>query len=157
MGAFARDIGALFDIGVAEVVPTITSGAGADGVEQNGLVIDRQDALSAVFALLLEATLDEDETAIAQLTLQEGDESDGSDMADVAAALQPEGAAASSVLTLTGGSGGSTETGAYKFDVDLSSLKRYVRVQVELTLSRGATDTGTVAIAYILGGRSIDS
>lgn len=151
--AFPRDIGALLSCGLAHVEPTITSGAGADGVEQNGEIIDRQDALSAVFTVVCEAVLQAGETAIIQLTLQEDDDSAGGTMADVAAALQPGGAAATAVLTLTGETGGSTERGAYQFDVDLSSLKRYVRVQMECTLSSTATDTATVAVTYALGGR----
>lgn len=154
---FPRDLGAQIESKHALIIPTITSGAGSDGVEVNGEIIDRQNALSASFVVLAKATLDADETAILQLTLQEDDDSAGGTMADVAADLQPEGAAASSVLTLTGGVGGTTEEGVYQFDVDLSSLKRYVRIQVEVTLSRGATDTGTAAVACVLGGREIDS
>lgn len=144
-----RSIGASLDPKLA-LAANVVAGGGADGVEANGYVIDREDAHSAAVVLGGQATLGASETAQFQLTIQHGDESDGSDMADAPAAVQPGGAAASVVLTLTDAV--ANERGEYKLDLDFSLLKRYVRVQVEVTMSAGTTDTVAYAAFLVLGG-----
>ena len=88
----------------------LAAGTG-DATETNGPVVDRMVsgamANSAVFMLAAVATLAAGKKCTLKATFQHDTDSAGGTMADVAAALQPEGAADSVVLTLTdGGAGG---------------------------------------------------
>jgi len=146
-----RSIGKLLNGAQALIIPTVTAGAAGDGLEVNGLVIDRQDAHSAKLFVASKATLAAAETLTVQVTIQDGDAVGGGDMADNTTHL----AAAAVVTTLTGGGGGTTETGLYELALDLSSYKRYVRVQIEPTLSASGTDVATVAAVLAMAGLTV--
>lgn len=137
----------------ALIIPTITAGGSGDGDEVNGVSIDREDAHCARFSVAARAALGAGESLVVQATVQ--DSADGSTFADVAADLQPGGAADSTILTLTS-AGGGTVTGEATIDVDLSSLRRYVRIQLHPDASRANTDTYTVAAVCELGGLVIE-
>lgn len=133
----------------------VAAGAG-DNAETNGSGIDRQVAgggglyQSAVFCLGARAVLSANKKLTVKATFQ--DSADDSTYADIAAALQPEGAADSVVLTLTDSGAGSTLTGSYFKDLELASLRRYIRAQVHIDLDAGATDTCEYAATWQLGG-----
>lgn len=60
--------------------------------------------------------------------------------------------AATTVLTLTGAAGGSTETGAGKIGVSLEYAEGPVRVSFTPNLSATATDTAAVQVLAVFGG-----
>jgi hypothetical protein len=107
---------------------------------------------SVVFAVTARATLTEAKTLVVKATLQ--DSADGSTWADVAAALQPSGAADSTIRTLTGGVGGTTETSINEIALDCASLRRYVRIQLHCDLSHSGTDVADVHCVAVKGGAS---
>lgn len=132
----------------------IAAGAG-DATETDGQGVDRQLSdgslyRSAAFVLFGKATLAASKKATFKATIQ--DSADNVTFADVAAALQPEGAADSVVLTLTDSGAGSTLYGTYEFGLSLDSLNRYIRAQVHIDLNAGATDTGFYLGGFVLGG-----
>lgn len=155
MSLFPNDIDGQLSVKNAVVIPTITAGGTGDNTEVDGLAIDRKNATSMSVGIVAKAVLAATKTLVVNLTLQ--DSADGSTFADVAAALQPGGAADSAVLTLTGGAGGSTESGVYQLGVNLASLRRYVRVQVKPDLNATGTDTATVAGVIALGGLVVEN
>lgn len=57
------------------------------------------------------------------------------------------------VITSTGAGGGSTEKGAAIVGASLEYALRYVRVNVTPDLSASGTDTASVRVAALLGGR----
>lgn len=131
----------------------VAAGAG-DATEVDGEDIDRSNAHSACFIIQAQAVLADTKTLVLKATLQ--DSPDGTTYTDVAADLQPEGAANSTVLTLTGESGGTTERGVYKLDVDLSSLDKYIRIQLLPELNATGTDTAVCSAVCLLGGLVIE-
>lgn len=156
------NIGAFLSCKRSVSASAVAAGAG-DNTETNGTGVDRYVNgangaagvyQSATFFLMAQATLSAGKKATLKATLQESSDNGGSDaFADLAATLQPEGAADSVVLTLSSG-GGSTEVGSYQKDVDLSSCERYIRAQVHIDLDAGATDTGFYCAGFIMGGVS---
>jgi hypothetical protein len=162
MGAASfKNIGQFFSCRRSVSANAVAAGAG-DNTETDGATVDRYVNgsngaagifMSATFFLQAQAVLGTTETCKYKATLQESDAS-GSGFADVAAALQPAGAADSLVLTLTDPGGGSTQVGIYQLDVNLESLKRYIRAQVHHDLSRGATDTSFYCAGFVMGGVS---
>lgn len=160
------NLGALCKSIVSATASAVAGGAG-DNTETNGAVVDRQQselsalgtgsslAQGAKLLLCAHAVLAEDKTAVFKPTIQHGDESDGSDMADVDATLQPEGAAASTCITLTGEAGGSTERDEYEHNFDCTGLKRYLRAQVLVDCDAAATDTAFYTAAFVLSGFAV--
>lgn len=155
MSLFPNDIDSQLSQKLGVVIPTITAAGSGDNTEVDGPSIDRQNATSMSVAIVAQAALAATKTLVVKATIQ--DSADGSTFADVAAALQPGGAANSTVLTLTGGAGGSTERGVYQLGVNLASLRRYVRVQVLPDLNATGTDTATLAAVVSLGGLVLES
>lgn len=154
MSLFPNDIDGQLSQKLGVVIPTITAAGTGDNTEVDGPSIDRQNATSMSVAIVAKAVLAATKTLVVKATVQ--DSADGVTFADVAAALQPGGAANSTVMTLTGGAGGSTESGVYQLGVNLSSLKRYVRIQVLPDLNATGTDTATVAGVVSLGGLVVE-
>ncbi len=147
--SFPRNVGALLKAAFACALHATAAGTG-DATEVDGEDIDREDALSASFVISAQSVLTATKTLVLKATVQ--DSPDGSTWTDVAAALQPEGAANSTILTQTGEAGGSTERDVYKHDIDLSSLDRYVRIQLLPELDATGTDTAIVTAVCVLGG-----
>ncbi len=147
-----RNIAGLLSLKFGATASQVAAGAG-DNTEVDGTGIDRQGAMSAAICVVARSVLQATETNTIKMTIQES--SDNSNWTDIAAALQPEGAANSTILTQLGGSGGTTEEDVYKLALDLSSLKRYIRVQILPDLSASGTDTAVVAAAVVLGGLDV--
>lgn len=59
-----------------------------------------------------------------------------------------------STLTLTGGSGGTTELGVLEIDVDLAGGMEFLRATYTPDLSAANTDTAEVTATWIFGGQS---
>jgi hypothetical protein len=153
MTAIYTDVGAFIGAANAVLAEVITSGAGNDGVEVDGPTIDRNAfsdrGMSASFIVGVTAVLDATETCIIESQIQ--DSADGSAWADYDGSVA--GAGTHPTTTLTGGAGGSTERVAHKHDIDLRTARQYIRVQTELTLSRGATDTAAYGGVVVVGGQ----
>jgi hypothetical protein len=153
-----------------------TSGASAvtiadspnDAVEVTGGTIDRLQpqgtALSAVVLIPYSATLSEDKTI--SFTVKMKDSANGSSWAN-------EVTLQSATVAATGGVGGSEETGIVDINVDLSSYRRYIQINITPDLSQAdipevpdpdgagpeegtpavpATDQAAWACAVVLGG-----
>jgi len=151
---FPNDIDNQLACRSACLIPTFTAGAAGDNAQVNGISVDRKDATSASVVVTARAVLAATKTLTVKLIVQ--DSADGTTFTNVAAALQPAGAADSVVLTLTGGAGGSTENGQYQLGLNLASLRRYVRVQLTPDLNATGVDTATVAALFVLGGLVVE-
>lgn len=131
----------------------VTAGAGEDGAWQEGVILDTQAlpghplSAKAIFALLL--TLTADKTATVEARVYHGDDSGLSD----GAALTGPGGAAQALATTLVGTGALTASEAQaSFDVNLSSAKRYIRLDFKVTLSATGTDTCDVTGVWAFGG-----
>jgi len=157
LGGLASERGMADGITLAGAVgASAVAGGAGDNTETNGAEFDRlppgpDDAQrydSAAVAIFAQATLTATETATLTATIQHTDVTGGA-FADIPAADQP------TPLVLTGGGGGTTEQDALKFAVRLSKLKRFVRVQVLIDLSAGATDVGAYGGGFVAGGAAV--
>lgn len=125
------------------LVPTSATAGGAnDGSEVLGVEIDRQDYFSGVVAIPVTATLSEAETVTIDLVVYDAAESGGTygsyKVADT--------------VTLTGGTGGSTETALVELDLNLQGAKQFVQIGVTSTFSLASTDTADFAGVVNLTG-----
>ena len=148
-----QNIGAYIKQAFAVSATAVAAGAG-DNTETNGSIVDRLGFQSAVLVLAAQATLSANKKATFKATIQDGDDASLTDAADIAAALQPSGAADSVVLTITdSGAGGTQKTSVNIVEnLNLASLKRYLRAQVHVDLDAGVTDTAHYCAVWILGG-----
>lgn len=140
----------------------ITAGAGADGVEQDGLAVDRFDiqqnaaadvrrrGLSAGLFIAVRTTLAATETLALIANAQDSPtNSVWTDFAHRASAQPPTIAHP----TLSIGPGVLTDSRAVlKQQYDLTGAARYIRCQFTCTLSASATDTADVWGLWIFGG-----
>lgn len=154
--ALATDVGVVFHpLDVALLPAIITAGAGNDGVEVNGPIMDRLTAngphMSGKLVFSGVTTLAASETLSVLANLQHGDNSALSDAADYlyTADGDNDGLLAATVVK-TGALTAARWT--VSFDVDLTMAKRYLRAQVTLTLSAGATDTVNGSGLLLVGG-----
>lgn len=144
--AIATDIGA-FIKGAIIGAGTATAGGTGDATKVTGQTIDRDNFFSASIMIAYKAVLAEDETISFAVERQESD--DGTTW-DTAVDEQ------TATVAATGATGGSTEYGTVKIDVNLTAQKRYVRYNVTPNLSASGTDTLVWAGEGVLGGaRSI--
>lgn len=143
----------------------ITAGAGADGVEQDGLAVDRfaiqQNAaadlrrrgLSAGLFIAVRTTLAATETMTLIANAQDADDSaftvNAADFAHRASAQPPTIA----LPTLSIGPGVLTdERDTLKQQYDLTGARRYLRCQFTCTLSAAGVDTADVWGLWIFAG-----
>lgn len=135
--------------GILALAPMqITAGDANDGVAQNGPAIDRLGYDSAVLVVPVSAALAEAATLTINARLQES--ADGSTgWVDIPGAV-------TSNLVLTGGVGGSTESGLLELNVNLRPCKRYVRAVITGDLSAATTDTQRFGAVLILGGSAVE-
>lgn len=149
-----RNIGAYIAPRFGGFVNATAAGAG-DATEVDGVWIDRQDFFSASVVLSYTATLQQAETLTLVSNVQDASDSSGTGAADY-------GAVYASAVVATGDTGGSTEVGAVKYNVDFlggtqgaadgTAADRYIRVQFTPDLSASGTDTADVMAVVILGG-----
>lgn len=145
--ALQRDIGSLLASALALPGQVITAGAGNDGVEQNGNVIDHSPYLSGKLIIAYSAVLAQAATLTIAANLQDASDSTPTDPLDF-------GTAFASQVVATGGTGGSTEVGTVEIDVNLSSARGFLRAQITADLSAGSIDTVALAAVFVLGGRA---
>ena len=126
-----------------------TAGGTGDATEVNGAWQSRMSkggiALSAKLVVSFTATL----AAGATLTFA-GNFQDALDAAGTGAA--DFGAAVPAAVVATGGAGGSTETGTFEVDVDLSGAREFIRSQMTPNLSAASTDTCAWHMDYVFFG-----
>lgn len=149
-----RDIFSLFETELLHIEPLITAGAGNDGVEVDGIDLDRFGATplagevrlsdrgnSAAVVVAYSTVLASGETLTIAVQLQDGP--DGSAWTDF-------GDAQSDVITDP--TTGATYTGTMKFRfTDFHLADRFVRAQITATLSAGATDTAIYSAVLVVG------
>lgn len=155
MTSFQRDIGAYITPKNALNPVTVTAGTTADANEYEGHIIDRRSdlddlLLSAKVVLNYDASLG---TTGASLTLasniQHSDTTASSAFSDYD---DKDGSTGASVTETRTTAGNASPSGVLAYDVDLSSAKRYVRVQATPTLSATATDTADIGGVIVFGG-----
>lgn len=137
MNALGRDIKAETKPVYALASTALTAAAGGDNTEIVGATLNLAalpKAESVVFEVPCKAILTATKTLIVTGKIQ--DSANGSDWADLVASA--------TLLTLTGGSGGSTEYGVARVGVDLNKARQYVRACATPDLSATATDTAVV-------------
>jgi len=137
MKALGRDIKAETYSAYALASTAVTAGGTGDDVEIVGSTLDRlalPKAESVVFEIPCKAILAATKTLVVTGKIQ--DSANGSDWTDLVAS--------GTLLTLTGGAGGSTEYGVARLGVDLSQARRYVHVCATPNLSATATDTAEI-------------
>jgi hypothetical protein len=127
-------------------VQFVAAGTG-DGTAQNGPAIDRTGYQSAVLSVPAAATLAEGKKLTLAVKLQHNSVSTAEDAgwADFASADN---------LVLTGGTGGTTESGLVELDVNLAGAKQYVRAVITGDLDATATDTQRFGAVLTMGGAS---
>jgi hypothetical protein len=158
----ADAIGSEIIAAVALDPAVITAGAGNDGTEVNGPVIDRNDfpeARSAKLIISYKAVLAEDKTLSIAANIRHSSASGMSPAGDHGSAT---GAATDwfahgqggfdEAVVATGGSGGTTERGTVEIPVDLRGALRYLQAQVTADLSASGTDTVAISAVLVFGG-----
>ncbi|NFV80004.1 hypothetical protein [Magnetospirillum aberrantis] len=148
MFSLTRDLAAEIAAVYAAAHASATAGGTGDNTEVTGVTIDLQGLGnrfgSVAFVFAATATLAATKTLTVAAEIETGDASDMSDAADLVTS--------STVLTLTGATGGSTETGTAKLGVSLEYAKRYIRIKYTPNLSATGTDTAAVQAVAIFGG-----
>lgn len=131
----------------AEPVVSVTAGGSGDATEAVGNSINLESLAkrpaSVLFAIPVRATLAEGETIGVVGKIEKS--ADGSTWVDLLASA--------SLLTLTGGSGGSTEEGVALMGADLvESGCKFIRAKFTPDMSRANTDTASVGAAVAIFG-----
>lgn len=137
------NVGAYVKAALALAPVQIVAGGAGDNVAQNGPAVDRQGFLSAVLAVPIQATLAQAATLTINAKLQ--DSADG-------ATGWTDFAGPTSNLVLTGGAGGSTESGQLELNINLRGARRYVRAVATGDLSAATVDTARFGASIVLGG-----
>jgi len=145
MTSHIRDIAALLTGRYGTHVAEVTAAGTGDATEVNGAYIDRLGFSCVKVLIGFSFTLGGTETISFAGNLQDASDSGGTGVADF-------GDAAASTVAATGDSGGSTETGVFEMDFDLTGADRWVRAQFTPDLSAANTDTGFCFALYVLGG-----
>lgn len=139
--AEARNIGAYIKSVLAFNHDAIIAGAGDDGVLQNGRAVNRLNYLSCVLTVVVSAVLASSETV--SITAQLQDSADGSTgWANYGDPLAITEVAAD----------GADENGEVELDVNLSGAKQYIRANITITMSAGATDTSETMAMFTFAG-----
>ncbi len=155
-----RQFGELCNASFGDETLAITSGAGQDGLENNGNFVLIPDAggfkrpESATPILIFTTTLDLDETLI--LDAMNGQHA--TNVAGAGVADFDTGHSITAPATLaTGLSGGTTALGTFRGPtLNLVGADVAIRFQYTLTLSRGATDVVSVQLVILWGGYGLE-
>lgn len=125
----------------------LTAGGTGDNTLVKGTTLDRAAlglALSCVVQVASRAVLAASATLAVTAKLQHSATTTDGDFTDFATVT---------VAGLTGGAGGTTETGLSLGEIDLTMAKRYVRVTYTPDLSAASTDTAQVAALVVFAGQ----
>lgn len=151
MKSLGRDLASELHVAYAAASTSATAGGSGDNTEVTGVTIDllalptRYESIC--FALAATATLAATKTLTIAALIETSDASDMSGAEDLVAT--------STVLTLTGDTGGSTETGTAKVGASLENAKRYLRIKFTPNLSNTATDTAVVQSVANFAGAAV--
>lgn len=125
-----------------------TAGGTGDETAINGTTIDlNAQPMGEVVAFAVGAKAVLAVTKTLTVTGKIQDSADGSTWADVKSF--------GTLISLLGGSGGTTERGANLMQIDRARLRRYVRSVVTPDLSATGTDTAVIQTVGILGGLQV--
>lgn len=148
MNSLGRDIASEIAAAYAAASTSATAGGGGDNTEVTGVTIDllaldtRYESIC--FVLSATSTLAATKTLTVAAKIETSDDSGMSGATDLVAS--------STVLTLTGAAGGSTERGTAKVGASLEYAGRYVRIKFTPDLSATGTDTAVVQSVALFGG-----
>lgn len=148
MNSLGRDLDSEIHAAYAAASTAATAGGAGDATEVTGVTIDllalptRYESLS--FVLTATSTLAATKTLSVAAKIETSDNSDMSSASDLVAS--------STVLTLTGAAGGSTERGTAKVGASLEYAKRYLRIKFTPDLNATGTDTAVVQSVALFGG-----
>lgn len=146
MPSLGKDIKGETYTKLALVSTAVTAGGSGDATEVDGATIDTAGlptkANSVSFEIPFRAVLGAANTGIITANLQ--DSANGSSWADI---TDP-----AAILTLTGGSGGTTEVGVARLGFDLTRARRYIRIQATPDLNRANTDTAVMGAGIAVFG-----
>ena len=136
---------------VASPFTASVAGAGSDNNAVAGVAFDRLNAETVELVLCGTATLGQDETiSVVNVALEESEDNSTFDTAvNIITTDQ---------VLATGDTGGSTESFAAHFKIDLATAdvkKRYLRITVTYDLSRADTDTANTGVLACLSGNRI--
>lgn len=123
---------------------TATAGGTGDNTAVTGATIDRQGYSSAKVTIGYKTTLGSSATLTFAVEYQ--DSADGSTW-NTAVALQSATTAATGTVT--------NSVGQVRFNLDLSDLQRYVRINFTPNLSAANTDTCVASASIALGGAQV--
>lgn len=140
-----RDIKGLTKAVFALLSTPLTAAGSGDATTVNGSAIDTTGfkAESIVFQIPCKAVLTATQTLTVKATVEHSSTSNSGFTAVVAEAT---------ALTLTGGTGGTTEYGVARAGVDLNKCLKYVRVTALPDLSHTGTDTAVMGSAVATFG-----
>lgn len=128
---------------------TATAGGAGDATEVNGAWVGRNVATgianSMKVVVSFTATLAEGATLTFAGNMQDATAIGGTGAADF-------GDAFAAAVVATGGVGGSTETGTFEVDVDLSGAREFIRTQLTPDLSAALNDTAAWHMDYVFFG-----
>ena len=147
----SKDIGFSLAAATGLANGAATAAGTGDDTEKVGAILDYKTlnhALSGSILIPWTATLQDTETISLTTKIEHGDAANLSDKADYAFGC----AEINHGVIGTGETGGTTEVGVVKHDVDLSGIKRYFRIAVTPDLSASGTDTAEFAGCLVLGG-----
>jgi hypothetical protein len=144
----SKNIGALVTVKNGSTNNTLTAAGTGDNTAKTGVGLDRQGLgagmpMSMVASVLFDATLASGSTLTTIITV-----SDSADNSTFAAYASE----AAAVVIATGPSGGGVVSGCHSLAVDLSSARRYVRVDHVPDLTRAGTDTAITRAVAVLAG-----
>lgn len=126
-----------------------TAGGAGDATEVSAAWVSRASdtgiAGSMKVIVNYTTTLAEDATLTFAGNMQDATAIGGTGSADYGDAFAAE-------VVATGGSGGSTVTGTFEFDVDLGGAREFVRAQLTPDLSAANTDTAAWSVSYVFFG-----
>lgn len=148
--AFGRDDAATITPAFAMAQLSITAGGAGDGSEQTSTALNLRDDFgttrfgSLIAVVTATATLAEAKTLVVTGIFEHS--VDGATYQEIGEDV--------TLMTLTGGAGGSTETGAAVLGCNLAEAEAYVRFKVKPDLNATGTDTAKVAVAYVLSSPS---
>jgi hypothetical protein len=138
-----KNIGASIDSVFSGAVYAQAGVTGSNLTAVAGASIDRQGYESGVYNVIYKTTLTNAKTLTLAAEYQESaNNSDWDAAVDIVTAE----------LLGAGTTGGSTITGVYEYDINLSEKKRYIKFNLTPTLSATSADVAIIGASVVLGG-----
>ncbi len=145
---YMTDVASMITARIASAFASATAGGAGNNTEVVGVAIDRAAfgsvPLCGEIEIPFEAVLGAGDT-FSITGLQVEDSADGAAWATYEALTAPG-------VVATGPAGGGTVRGQVTADINLSSARRYIRIDHTPVLSAAATDTAKTLAVLVLGG-----